>query len=144
MTSTERVMQRKNRGFTLIELMVVVAILAIIASIAYPSYIDFVVKSRRSAGAACLMELSQFMERYASTNMGYAGAALPNAACTTELASHYVFAFSAGPDATSYTLAATPQGQQSSRDGECGVLSTNQRGTKSVSGSYSGTPAKCF
>ncbi len=135
---------KKSGGFTLIELMVVVAILAIIASIAYPSYIDFIVKSRRSAGAACLMELSQFMERYSSTNMSYAGATLPNAACMTELADHYQFAFSSGPDAASYTLAATPQGQQSSRDSQCGTLSTNQRGTKSVSGSYSGTPAKCF
>ena len=128
--STGSAMHGKNKGFTLIELMVVVAVIAILASIAYPSYIDFITKTRRSAGAACLMEQAQFMERYNSTNMSYAGAVLPGCACTTELADHYVFEFSAGPDATSFTLAATPQGQQLSRDSQCGTLFVTQTGAK--------------
>ena len=137
-------MQRQNKGFTLIELVVAIAIVAILATIAYPSYMGQVVKARRSAGAACLMEQAQFMERYYSTNMGYAGAALPNTACEADLNGHYVIAFSAGPDATSYTLAATPQGQQAARDAQCGTMSVNERGTKSVSGSNSATPSSCF
>ncbi|MFC3717083.1 type IV pilin protein [Luteimonas soli] len=119
------------RGFTLIELMVVVAIIAILASIAYPAYTDYIVKTRRSAGAACLMEQAQFMERYYTTNMGYAGAVLPATACTSELSDHYSFAFSAGPAAATYTLAATPQGSQASQDSSCGTLTINQAGVKS-------------
>ena len=137
-------MQKRGAGFTLIELMVAVAVVAILAAIAYPSYTGQIVKTRRSAGAACLMEQAQFMERYYSTNMGYAGAVLPDTACTKDLGDHYSFEFSAGPDATSYTLSAIPQGQQESRDSQCGTLSINERGTKAASGSYSSTPAKCF
>src|SRR3546814_7599636 len=74
-------MKTQMRGFTLIELMVVVAIIAILASIAYPAYTDYIVKTRRSAGAACLLEQAQFMERYYTTNMGYSSAALPATAC---------------------------------------------------------------
>ena len=118
--------------------------MAILATIAYPSYIDQVVKTRRSAGAACMMEQAQFMERYYSTNMSYAGAVLPNTACEADLNGHYVIAFSAGPDATSYTLAASPQGSQATRDTRCGTMSVNERGTKSVSGSSSSTPSACF
>lgn len=59
------------RGFTLIELMIVVAIVAIIASIAYPSYQEQVRQSRRADAQAALYELSQFMERFYSTNGRY-------------------------------------------------------------------------
>jgi type IV pilus assembly protein PilE len=124
-------MQLRNQGFTLIELMVVVAIIAILASIAYPAYKDYVVKTRRSAGTACLLEQAQFMERYYSTNMGYSGAALPSTACTSDLSQHYAFAFSAGPTATAFTVAATPQGAQAAQDSLCGTLSIDQKGTKS-------------
>ncbi|MFT3669119.1 MAG: type IV pilin protein [Pseudoxanthomonas sp.] len=137
-------MQKRSAGFTLIELMVALAVMAILAAIAYPSYTGQIMKTRRSAGAACLMEQAQFMERYYSTNMGYAGAVLPATACTNDLNDHYTFAFSAGPDATSYTLAATPQGQQADRDSQCATMSINERGTKTVSGSHSSTPSDCF
>ncbi|WP_133478304.1 type IV pilin protein [Cognatilysobacter segetis] len=137
-------MQTRNSGFTLIEIMIVVVIISILASIAYPAYIKYTIKARRSAGAACLMEQAQFMERYYSTNMGYTGAALPATGCTTELASHYSFGFSAGPAATSYTLAATPRGTQAAKDTECGTMRIDQKGTKTVSGTASATPARCF
>src|SRR3546814_13633363 len=95
-------MKTQMRGFTLIELMVVVAIIAILASIAYPAYTDYIVKTRRSAGAACLLEQAQFMERYYTTNMGYSRAALPTTTCRTALSDPYSFAFSPGrPSPTS-------------------------------------------
>src|SRR3546814_19429854 len=56
-------------GFTLIELMIVVAIVAILAAIAYPSYINHITKTRRAAGAGCALEAAKFMERFYTTNL---------------------------------------------------------------------------
>lgn len=134
----------RSRGFTLIELVVAIAIVAILAAIAYPSYLDQVVKTRRSAAASCMMEQAQFMERYYSTHMSYAEAELPDTACEDDLDGHYVIDFAAEPEANSYMLTATPLGTQESRDRLCGTLSVNERGTKSVSGTSSSTPSRCF
>ncbi|GAB3034374.1 type IV pilin protein [Bowmanella dokdonensis] len=67
--------QISNNGFSLIELMIVVAIIGIIASIAYPSYVSFVVGSNRGAAQADLMALAAAMERHKVANYSYKGAA---------------------------------------------------------------------
>lgn len=128
--------QRKASGFTLIELMIVVVIIAVLAAIAYPAYINHTVNTRRAAATACLIELSQFMERYYTTEMSYAGAVLPDTTCQGELAVFYTFSLAAAPTASAYSVQAVPRGQQASRDGaKCGTLTLDQRGTEGVSGS---------
>jgi type IV pilus assembly protein PilE len=62
---------KSNRGFTLIEIMVVVAIIGILASIAYPSYMESVMKGRRAEGRAALAELLQQQERYMTQRNAY-------------------------------------------------------------------------
>lgn len=62
----------KARGFTLIELMMVVAIIGVLASIAYPSYMESVRKSKRTGAKVAIMEVAQAQERYFSINMKYA------------------------------------------------------------------------
>ena len=65
------------RGFTLIEVMIVVVIISILAAIAYPAYQSQLQQSRRIDAQTALLELAQYMERYYTTNGSYTGATLP-------------------------------------------------------------------
>ena len=134
--------KRAIRGFTLIELMIVVAILAVLASIAYASYQNSVVNSRRSAAAACLLEVAQFMEREYTTRLTYANVnALPALACRNDLAAFYTIGLNGAAAATTYSLQAVPQGVQASADTKCGTLRVNQAGTRSVTGTGGSVPS---
>lgn len=134
-------MKRSNTGFTLVELMIVVAIIAILGAIAYPSYIEHVRKTRRAAAAGCMMEANQFMERYYTTNLTYSGATLPALGCMNEVSQFYTVGLNGTPAATTFSLQAVPTTAQN--DAKCGTLSIDQKGTKSISGSES-SAARCF
>ena len=132
----------RSRGFTLIELMIVVAIIAIIAAIAYPSYQNHVTKTRRAAAAGCSLEAAQFMERFYTTNLRYdknqagTAVALPQTQCASELGDHYTFALAAVA-ANSYSITATPKGGQATRDTKCATLTLDQTGKKGIKGTAS-------
>ena len=129
------------RGFTLIELVVAMAIVGILAAIAIPAYQDSVRKSRRKAAAACLVEQAVWMERYYTTNLRYTGAALPGGGCQTDLAAFYAFALNGVPNATTYAISATPTAAQN--DAVCGTLGINQAGVKTESGTAA-TANECW
>lgn len=61
----------RHAGFTLIELMITVAIVAILAAVAYPSYRDYIERSRQSEAQGILMESAQWMERFYAENYRY-------------------------------------------------------------------------
>lgn len=131
-----------SKGFTLLELMIVVVVVAILASIALTSYQDQVVRSRRAAGAACLQERAQFMERYYSTNLTYVGAPNPPA-CDANVSPFYTVSYAVAPAAgtpRAYTLQAVPQGAQAANDAECGTLTVNQQGARGAAGAI----AECW
>ena len=65
------VAKNKSMGFTLIELMITVAIIGVLGAIAYPSYQDSVRKSRRAEGRSAMMEVLQQQERYMTQNNTY-------------------------------------------------------------------------
>lgn len=129
--------EARQSGFTLIELMIVIATLAIVTAIAVTSYRSSAVKTRRGSAAACLMEAAQFMERSYTINMTYAVGAFPALGCAAEQSEYYNFGFSGAPDADSYTLQATPINAQLSADTRCGTLTLDNLGVKTESGTGS-------
>jgi type IV pilus assembly protein PilE len=148
MTSSPCSPPRRAAGFTLIELMISVAIVAILAAVAYPTYSERVVRSRRAAAAGCLLDLAQFMERVYVTNLRYeldngAATTLPAGQCVTDLTGQYTFSFASGqPTQRTFAINAIPQGNQASKDTRCGTLNVTQTGAKGRSGSA--TVAECW
>lgn len=115
-------MHKKNvHGFTLIELMIVVAVIGILAAVAYPSYTDSVLKGRRAQARTALVELLQQQERYMtqrncylgfttnSSGVATASAPSPSTACGGVTASSVPFKTFAGDNiaSASYLLSAT-------------------------------------
>lgn len=136
--------RKRASGFTLIEIMIVVAIVAILAAIAYPSYADHVRKSRRGQAKADLMEIVQLLERYRTVNNRYNGFDITdfNQSPRDGTARYTVTLENA--DADSYDLVATPTpGGGQEDDTRCLALSINQAGVKDIS-STTGTVAACW
>lgn len=133
----------KQSGFTLIELMVVVAIVAILATIAYASYQDQIVKSRRAAGAACLQEKAQYLERFYTTNMTYEEAEDDVGQCDAEVSPFYTIEPVGDFTAKAFTLQATAQGSQA-RDEKCANLQINEKGERFATGTASADPEQCW
>ncbi len=136
--------KRSALGFTLIEIMVVVAVIAILASIAYPSYQESIRKTRRGAATGCMQEAAQQMERRYTTSLTYnATTTFPSLGCETSLNGIYTLGFVGGePTATTFRMNAIPQAGQTN-DG-CGTLGLNQLGVKTISGSSPHTVATCW
>lgn len=130
-------MRKSQTGFTLIELMVTVAIVGILASLAYPSYIEHVARARRADAQTVLMEGAQAMQRYYSAHNTYASATLPSGVqvvprfADSGQKTYDVTVTSA--DAAGFTLTATPV----RTDALCGNLTLTGAGVKGKTGSGS-------
>ena len=127
--------KRKIRGFTLVELMIVIAIIAILATIGFPMYQDYVKKVRRTDATSVLTEAAQFMERFYTANHRYhqdrAGTAVAIPAdllkSPKEASVKFYNLSISAVDANSYTLLATPTGKQTG-DGILTLTNTGARG----------------
>lgn len=129
---------RAQRGFTLVELMIVVAIVGILALIAVPSYRQHVVKSNRAAAEAFLLSVSNKQEQYMLDARQYAEnlGDLKGVAVPPEVSKNYTVSISgvavAGVLVTppAYTIIATPTGSQLDDDTQCGAVSIDQASNK--------------
>jgi type IV pilus assembly protein PilE len=152
MTVSGKMMRQTQAGFTLIELMITVAIVGILAAIAIPSYRDSVLKSRREDAKGALLGLANAMERRFTEVNNYCDAGGTGGTNTCGAAGtprfytvdtgtdlYYDITISAA-SAASYTLQAEPEGAQA--DDKCGILSLTNTGAKSFTGT--GTVAECW
>jgi len=134
-------------GFSLIELMVVVAIIAIISAFAYPSYDRYVIKTKRSVAQNALLQVADrqqqfFMDnkRFAAdiTDLGFPASPYvvdDNGTPTVATDGDAVYSLSlANVTATTWTATAAPLNTQLSRDTYCGSLTITQTGAKGKSG----------
>jgi len=134
---------RRSAGFTLIELMIAVAVIGILASIAYPSYQRYVTESRRTDAKAILMEVAGQLERCYTVNNNYQDC---NAFPRDSENGFYIVEEPDGWDGTgpepsdgfiatfAYRIVAEAREPQKSRDSNCGDLTLSHRGERGATG----------
>ena len=122
---------RLLKGFTLIEVMVVVLIIAVLAAIAIPGFNDQIRKSRRAEIQGVLEQHRIGLEKYRVDHPSYVGYSLPSTASNA----FYTVTLSRGT--SSYTLTADPQGAQ--EDDKCDTMTL-----VNTNGTITQTPANCW
>lgn len=118
---------KQNAGFTLIELMIVVAIIAVLLTIAYPGYQTQVMKSNRSEGQAAIQAAADMQEKYYLQNRTYAPD-VPTLGVNGTTDNNFYTITLVG-NANGYTITATAAGPQVNDTG-CTVLTMNDAGQK--------------
>ena len=136
-------MSKTQKGVTLLELMIVVAIIAIISAFAYPSYMQYVVNAKRTVATSALLQIADRQQQFFMDNksftadltaLGFAASPLVladdgNATVAGDGDAVYSIAMS-NVAATTYTITATPLHGQASRDVDCASLTLTQAGAR--------------
>lgn len=135
---TSSLPQRLPRGFTLVEVMVVVAIVAILATVAYPSYADHVRKSKRAQVKADLVEYAQLAERFHTVNNTYEGFRFPGGGESVDSPREGgTAAYTIGMETSQSAFTFTATASAAQAKDPCGNLSVNQANVKTAEGTLS-------
>jgi type IV pilus assembly protein PilE len=147
MISPDTKKHSRERGVTLIELLITVVIIGILAAVAYPSYTQYVLRSHRTAAKTALHDMAGRQERLFSTTNAYgttlaalgypAGASVP----IPDANSHY-YDLSVNATPTTYILSAARAGTQVN-DAECGTFTLDEIGNQGMTGG-TGTSQNCW
>jgi len=127
-----------NKGFTLIELMIVVAVIGILAGIAYPSYQDYILRAKRGDGKAAILSAQLAQEKYRANNITYLAVA-----STASTDGNYNYAVTIGAltaASTDYTIIATPV----FTDAKCGNLILTVASSTETKSASAGSVADCW
>lgn len=128
-----RHLQRAQLGFTLIELMIVVAIVGILSAVAYPSYTEYVRRGHRADARAGLLQAQQWLERAATATGAYPTALPATLTWANDATKRYTISIGGPATTSSFTLTATPKGAQvGDKCGNFTVTHTGLRGAKGV------------
>jgi type IV pilus assembly protein PilE len=132
-----------ERGFSLMELMIAVAVMAILTVIAYPSYNNYIASAKRAEAKETLLEAAQYLERQFTAEGNYDGGNLASAGLATlpKEGGEAYYNLALNASGGRYTLTAIPTG---SMNGDpCGLLTLDQGGQQGVSGATM-TAAECW
>lgn len=128
-----RALRTSQFGFTLIELMITVAIVGILAAVAYPSYTSFVKRANRSDATRSLLLIAQSLQRCYSQNFTYTPpGGCPTPAGTSTSQGGFYSIVTAIPTATTYTIRATPLNPPQTADSKCAQFLLTSAGAQSA------------
>jgi len=133
--------EHRHHGFTLIEVMITMAVVAIVTAIALPQYSDYVTRARRNDARTTLLMAAQWMERFRAETRGvYTGAALPADLNVSPQDGTPMYDLAATTvTAAAWTLTATPRAGSSMASDPCGAFTVASDGQRTAAGQTSGS-----
>lgn len=138
-------MSGKSKGFSLIELMIVVVIIGVLGGIAYPNFVNYLKRTHRGEIAELLTESAQTLERHYSRAGSYANTTTPYVVTTADPVGNAYYSMAVNRQAATFTLTATPIAGTMMAGDVCGSFQIDNTGNRTNPSATSGTTvATCW